>query len=437
MSALARYLLARGIAVSGSDRVWNEQLEGLQALGAEVHAGHDRTYVDGAGLVVVTSAVSAANGEIDEATSRGIPVVKRAQFLARIANAGRSIAVAGTHGKTTTSALVGHILIEAGLDPTVLVGGIVNGLESNARVGAGEWIVVEADEYDRSFLHLRPEIAILTNVEPDHLDIYGTEEAVLEAYREFAAGITGTLIACLDDPHMQEVTQGVTARVITYGSEGSGADTVVRDLHDDSGVLHFERVHDGRALPTSTRLAGRHNALNATAALLATEVADIPPDVASAALAGFAGVQRRFQVRGEADGVLVLDDYAHHPTEIRTVLSAARARFHRPIRVVFQPHTYSRMAAFFDHFVESFDEADAVYLMDIYAARESDTLGMSSRALADAAGAHGASVMYTGTEQSTLDAVSRETRPGDVLITMGAGDVTALGPLVLERLASR
>jgi UDP-N-acetylmuramate--alanine ligase len=437
MSALARYLLAQGHTVSGSDRRASDQTEALETLGATVHIGHDARHADGADLVVMTSAASMDNPEIAEALTHGTPVIKRSELLAAIANAGRCIAVAGTHGKTTTSSLVGHILAECGFDPTVLVGGIVHGMESNARVGGSDWIVVEADEFDRSFLHLHPEIAALTSVEPDHPDIYPDTDAVLHAYREFSEGVTGSLIACMDEPHMAHVTAGVSATVLTYGSEGSGASTVVHDVHDAGGLMHFTVERTGVRHRAVTSLAGRHNALNAAAALLAAERAGIAFDAATAALRTFRGVQRRFQIRGEVDGVLVVDDYAIHPTEIRTLLTAAHDRLARPLRVVFQPHTFSRTRAYFDDFAAAFDGAEAVYLMDIYAARETDSLGVSSSALAAAMAEAHASVMYTGTETATLDSLLRDTRPGDAVLTVGAGDVTALGPRLLQRLGAR
>jgi UDP-N-acetylmuramate--alanine ligase len=438
MSALARYLLARGHTVSGSDRAANAQTEALASMGATVHIGHAAEHVDGADLVVMTSAASTENPEIMQARSRGIAVVKRSELLAAVANAGRCIAVAGSHGKTTTSSLVGHILTECGLDPTVLVGGIVNGMQSNARIGEGDWIVVEADEFDRSFLHLRPEVAALTSLEPDHPDIYKDAQAVQSAYREFAAGITGSLIACADDPHMRGVVDGIPARVVTYGTAGTGASILVGEVRDDGTALHFSIERDERTWDAVISLAGSHNALNATAAALVAEEAGVPFEAAIRTLGTFQGVQRRFQIRGEAAGVIVVDDYAVHPTEVRTLLCAAHARVSRPLRVVFQPHTYSRTHAYFDDFARSFDGAEAVYVMDIYAARETETLGVSSPALAAAiAREHGGRVMYTGTESATLDALLRDALPGDAVLTVGAGDVTALGPKLLERLRSR
>ncbi len=435
MSALARFLQARGFEVSGSDRQWNDQLDGLQALGARVWEGHDASHLGDADLVIVTSAAAADNPEIVAAQERGIPVVKRAVLLATIANAGRTIAVAGTHGKTTTSALIGHILTEAGLDPTILIGGIGWNLGSNARVGKGEWTVVEADEYDRSFLHLRPEISVITGVEPDHLDIYGTAEAVREAFHLFAKETSQTVIACADDPHMHEVVNGIRARVLTYGLEAG--EWRAAEVREKGGHTSFEVAFEGHPETYCTQLAGRHNARNALAAATAARCAGVEPASICAAIKSFSGVERRFEIKGEEGQVLVIDDYAHHPTEIASNLAALKSRYGRRIVAVFQPHTYSRTQAFLDEFARSFGDADAVYLMDVYAARETDTLGVSGRLLAERTKQYHAGVMYTGTENDTVSQLARDLRPLDVVITMGAGDVGSLGPRLLERLRGR
>lgn len=431
MSALARFLLARGATVSGSDAAWNEQLDALRSLGADVHAGHDPAYVGDPDLVVVTSAAPGDNAEVIEANHRGIPVVKRAELLAAIANGGRGIAVAGTHGKTTTSALIGHLLVEAGFDPTVLIGGISTSLGSNARVGGGDWIVVEADEYDASFLRLQPEIAVITGVEPDHLDFYGTEDRLRDAFVTFARGVRSSIVVCADDPGALAVTGGRAASRITYGLEEG--EVRGRAVRQEAEATRFS-LGD---VAYTTSLAGLHNVCNCLAAIAVTRAFGIPEETIVAGVATFAGVGRRFERKGEAAGVLVLDDYAHHPTEIAVNLAALKTRYHRPARLVFQPHTYSRTRLLLDRFARSFDGADHVYLMDIYAARESDTLGVSSRQLAALASDHHASVQYTGGEAATLDALLRDTQPGDVVMTMGAGDVHQLGPTLLTRLAER
>jgi UDP-N-acetylmuramate--alanine ligase len=435
MSALARFLLARGYGVSGSDRQWNEQLDGLKALGARVVEGHKASNLNAADLVVVTSAAPVDNPELEAARRRGIPVVKRAELLAAVAATGKGVAVAGTHGKTTTSALIGHVLTAAGLDPTILIGGVSRSLGSNARVGEGEWIVVEADEYDRSFLHLRPEISVITGVEPDHLDIYGSAEGVRDAYRQFAARTIETLIVCADDPHMSEVVDGMSARVITYGL-GAG-DWQGDEVREEGEHTSFIAGHEGRRERFCTQLAGLHNVRNILAAAIAASCLGVSGEIIRSAVESFPGVERRFEIKGEERDVLVMDDYAHHPTEISTNLAALKSRYDRRVLAVFQPHTYSRTKAFLDGFARSFGDADLVYLMDVYAARENDALGVSSETLAERTSRYRAGVAYTGTEERTLSRLVSDTRPGDIVITLGAGDVNRLGPKLLKRLSQQ
>lgn len=432
MSALARLLLARGHHVSGSDLHPGEQGVELSQLGARISGGHQPMYVDGAQLVVITSAVGPDNPEVQTARARHIPIVKRAELLGAIVNAGRGVAVAGTHGKTTTSSLIGHIFVEAGLDPTVLVGGTSLNLGSNARVGASEYVVAEADEYDASFLHLKPEIAVITNVEPEHLDYYGSVERLHDAFREFASRTAGTLVICADDPILPDLMHDVSAQVATYGLDGG--DWRATEIRERGEETTFRAVSSSYCRDYCTRLAGGHNVRNALAALVVASLVGVSPEAAARALAGFKGVARRFETVGEAAGVLVMDDYAHHPTEIRVNLRALRQRFNRPIRLVFQPHTYSRTKAFLQDFAEALREADSAFLLDIYAARERDTLGISGADLARAGQRAGADATYTETFEDTIKALLRTAQPGDLVITMGAGDVHRLGPQLLDEL---
>jgi UDP-N-acetylmuramate--alanine ligase len=432
MSALARHLLSNGYAVSGSDREPGQQGHALAEMGATVHAGHASEHLDDAQLVVVTSAAPADNPEVAAARRRGIPVIKRSELLAAILNPRRGVAVAGTHGKTTTSALIGHLLIEAGLDPTVLIGGISTNVGSNARVGGSDLVVAEADEYDASFLRLRPCIAVVTNVEPDHLDFYGTPERVYEAFSQFAERVEGTLVVCADDEEAMAIANTSTADVVTYGID-AGA-WRARDVREEGARTIFSVEHAGVVTEYEMSLAGPHNVRNALAAIAVASCLGVRPETVRAALASFAGVARRSEVIGEAGGVLVMDDYGHHPSEIRTVLGALRRRYQRPIRLIFQPHTYSRTHAFLQDFATSFSDADHVYLLDIYAARETDTLGLAGRDLADAASAHHQRVTYAGTQDRALDLVLRDAGSGDLVLTMGAGDVYRVGPRLLEGL---
>lgn len=431
MSALARYLVARGHDVSGSDRSANGEVPSLRALGTRVAVGHDAANIRGAELVVVTSAAPESNPEVVAARELGVPVVKRSELLAAISNAGFGIAVAGTHGKTTTSALIGWILLSAGLDPTVLIGGTSANLGSNQRVG-GNYIVVEADEYDASFLALRPPVAVITNVEPDHLDFYGSVDRIHNAFHRFAEGVSQTLVYCADDPVLAEIVAEIGAETIGYGRH-EGTYRACRI--EETGLLTtFSLTGPDDEIRFTSPLAGPHHVLNATAAIVVARVIGVPAPAVVEAVASYRGVARRLEVKGEASGVLVMDDYAHHPTEIQADLAAIKRRYGRPLRVVFQPHTYSRTHDFLADFAQSFDSADAVYLLDIYAARETDTRGISGADLARETSRRHPATIYAPTMDECLAAIVRDLRPGDMIVTMGAGDVGGLGPAILEML---
>lgn len=435
MSALARLLLARGQKVSGCDSTVGEQAAALERLGAHICAGHDPSHLTGVDLLVVTSAVSRDNEELLAAADRGIPVMKRAEALAEILNSGQGIAVAGTHGKTTTSALIGWILTVAGCDPTILIGGISVDLGSNARVGGTDLIVGEADEYDASFLRLRPEIAVITNVEPDHLDFYGTEERLYDAFRQFTAGVRRAVVVCADDERALEIAKEVALSPVTYGLERGTWQAL--DIDEDGRVCQFTATGVGPPTRYAMQLAGAHNVRNALAAIAVAHILGVDTEVIVRALASFGGVQRRSEIKGSAAGVTVIDDYAHHPTEIRTTLAALKRRFKRPIKVVFQPHTYSRTRAFLPEFASAFEDADAVYLLDIYAARENDRLGLSDDDLAREMKRFHPRVEHVGTMDRALEQMLCHAESGDILLTMGAGDVFTLGPRLLEALERR
>jgi UDP-N-acetylmuramate--alanine ligase len=431
MSALARVLLARGIAVSGSDRVANDQTEGLARAGARVHIGHRADLVEGADLVVITPAAAGAP-DVAGAREKGIRVVRRAEILGAVTNTGRGIAVAGTHGKSTTSGLIGHMLVEAGLDPTVVVGGVVSNLGSNARVGGSDLVVVEADEFDSAFLELDPEIGVILSVEPEHLDYFETAERMEAAFGSFASRVRGLLVLCADDVPVSALARDSSAPVLTYGLDCGR--WRAWEIEEERDLTRFRAGPERPGRAYTTALAGRHNVRNALAALAVADHLGVPADIASAALAAFRGVGRRSEIKGEEAGVLVMDDYGHHPTEIRKTLAAIRRRYRRPLRVLFQPHTYSRTRAFLAGFAHAFDDADCVYVLDIYAARETDTLGVSGEVLARAVAVRHPSVTYTGSMQSTLDRLLGDVHRGDLVVTMGAGDVHLLGPAILDRL---
>lgn len=432
MSALARLLVRQGHEVSGCDRGLNEQTQALADIGVRIYQGHDPAHADGVDLMVYTAAISSDSPELCIAQERGIPAVKRAELLATIMNAGQGIAVAGTHGKTSTSSLISWILTYAGLDPTVLIGGISLNLGTNARVG-GQLIVVEADEYDGSFLRLGPSMAVITNAEADHLDFYGNEESVLAAFRQFAHNVRDTLIVCADDPALVSLVQDVLARVFTYGIQKG--DVRVQNVREHGGRMHFDVVGAGDGSGTyETTLVGLHNACNATAAIATASHLGVEQQVIAGALREYRGVARRVEIKGEARGVMVIDDYAHHPTEIVTTLAGIKQRFGRPAHVLFQPHTYSRTSAFLPEFATSFADADALYLLDIYAAREHDTLGVSTQDLLHATRLHHPCVAYVRDVDEAIDTLVAAVRTGDMIVTMGAGDVTSLGPQILDKL---
>ncbi|HEX8919455.1 MAG TPA: UDP-N-acetylmuramate--L-alanine ligase [Chloroflexota bacterium] len=431
MSALARILLSRGCVVSGCDRFPGEQGAALTELGIEVCQGHSPEHIAHQDLLVVTSAVPCDHAEIKAAREHDVPVMKRAELLADIMNPGRGIAVAGTHGKTTTSSLIGHLLVDAGLDPTVLVGGVSYNLGSNARVGS-DLIVVEADEYDGSFLHLHPSIAVITNIEADHLDYYGTEDRVRAAFHQFACSVSDLLVVCADDPSVLDCVRDVPAPVVSYGlNAGHWRGSVVRDVGERT---HFTLRHGDEEAEIVFPLAGDHNVRNALAAAAVANALGVPLSRVVEGLSRFAGVGRRLEHKGEASGVLVLDDYAHHPTEIRANLGAIKRRFRRPVRAVFQPHTYSRTHDLMQDFATAFSDADAVYVLDIYAAREINSYNVSGADLASAVGRTHDRVFYTETHAQTIERLAHDVVPGDVVVTMGAGDVTTLGSELLTRL---
>jgi len=438
MSGVAEILLNLGYRVTGSDQKRSEAVERLEQLGAKVFVGHEAGHVEGAHVVVYSSAVSRDNIEVQVARQRGIPVIPRAEMLAELMRLKYGIAVAGTHGKTTTTSMIGAVLSEGRLDPTIVVGGRVTNLGSNARLGQGEYLVAEADESDGSFLKLAPTLAVVTTVDAEHLDHYGTLDAIRDAFVTFVNKVPfyGAAVLCLDQPNIQLLIPRIDKRIITYGLE-SGADLVARRLHLSGLTGRFEVFQRGTSLGECTlQVPGRHNVLNALAAITVALDLEIPFLTIQKALAGFTGVQRRFQVRGQAGGVTVVDDYAHHPVEIRATLAAAKAGFDQRVVTVFQPHRYTRTYHLREAFLTAFNQADVLIVMDIYAAGEAPIPGVNAADLADAIRAHGhRDVTYLGHDRaSVIDHVINVTRPGDLVITLGAGDVSQLGAELLLRL---
>lgn len=438
MSGIAEVLLNLGYKISGSDLKLSATTEHLSQLGAHIYEGHSAENVGTAKAVVVSSAVDAANPEVLEARRRGIPVIPRGELLAELMRLKYGIAIAGSHGKTTTTSMTAAILSGGGLDPTVVVGGKVAAMGgSNARIGRSDFLVVESDESDGSFLKLSPILAVITNIDREHLDHYSGIDEIREAFREFTNKVPfyGAAILCLDDENVQQMLPSINRRTITYG-RSSQADLRITE----SVTGHFESRFRVRARGRDLgefhlRLPGPHNVLNATAAIGIGLELDVKLDAIREALAGFTGVERRFQTRGEARGITVIDDYGHHPTEIRATLTAARlCRFNR-IHAIFQPHRYTRTHALMDEFARSFHQADSVYVLDIYAASEKPIEGVTGELLAERMRDFGhRCAEYTGTIDQAIEAVLNNVREGDVVLTLGAGNVWQTGERLLERL---
>lgn len=441
MSAVARLLLATGVPVSGSDQQDSDVLRAVAAEGARVWVGHDVRHLDGVDTVVVSSAIREDNVELAEARHRGLRVLHRSQALAALMRGRRTVAVAGASGKTTTSAMLATALAHAGADPSYAIGGELLTTGTNAALGGGEAFVAEADESDGSFLAYHPQVAVVTNVQPDHLDFYGTFEAVEQAYLAFAATVSpgGLLITCADDPGSARLAsragrEGMT--VLTYG-ETPRADLRVADVEFDGLTARAVLVTAHERHTLALQVPGVHNVLNATAAYAAATIGfGAAPERALAGLAVFRGARRRFEAKGEAGGVRVVDDYAHNPGKVAAVVTTGR-RLARPGRlvVVFQPHLYSRTRDFADAFGAALAAADVVVVTDVYAAREEPLAGVSGAMIADAVGRRGtALVRYVADKADLVAELERVVERGDLVVTVGAGDITAVGPRLLHRL---
>jgi UDP-N-acetylmuramate--alanine ligase len=438
MSGIAEVLLNLGYQISGSDLKLSPITERLAAMGARVFEGHAASHIAGARALVVSSAVEEQNPEVQEARRLQIPVIPRGELLAELMRLKYGIAVAGSHGKTTTTSLTATILNFAGLDPTVVVGGRVGTMGgSNARVGRSDFLLVEADESDGSFLKLAPIIAVVTNVDREHLDHYPSLDAIRAAFLEFVNKVPfyGAAIVCLDDPNVQGLLPEIRRRTITYGTTAQ-ADVEAGDVVCGPFVSEFSIRYRTTGLGRFTlRIPGRHNVLNAMAAIAVAMELEVKPDAIREGLATFSGVDRRFQLRGKERGITVVDDYGHHPTEIRATLDGARLCGFRRIHVLFQPHRYSRTFHLMDEFARSFLQADSVFVMDIYAASEQPIEGVTAEALADRIRQFGhRGVEYVGSADGGVDALLGAAADGDLVLTLGAGNVWQAGEKVLERL---
>jgi UDP-N-acetylmuramate--alanine ligase len=428
MSSIAEVLLMRGFAVTGSDLVRSEVTDHLEDRGAIIHVGHDAANVETPDVVVYSSAVDPTiNPETVEATRRRIPIIPRAVMLGELMRMKFGIGIAGTHGKTTTTSMAGVVVRAGGFDPTIIVGGKVSAFGSNAVAGEGDIIVIEADEYDRTFLRLTPSLAVITNIEAEHLDIYDGLDDLSDAFVQYANSVPffGAAIVCLDDENVQRIVDRIDRRVVTYGTNRQ-AEIRADHIRQEGRTMIFDVSRAGVPLGT-VRLGvpGHHNVLNALAAVAVGIELDIPLDEMATGLSTFSGVQRRFHELAEVGGVLVIDDYAHHPTEIVATLETVVATWpDRRVVAVFQPHLYSRTRDFLDAFARSFFNADVLVLMDIYGAREDDAPAITGADLAESARASGhRHVLYESAKELLPARLAAVTRPGDVVVTMGAGDI--------------
>ncbi len=441
MSGIAEVLLTLGYHVTGSDVAPSDNTRRLETLGGRISIGHDASHVEGAQVVVISSAVQASNPEVMAAKQNVVPVIPRAEMLAELMRLKFGVAIAGAHGKTTTTSIVASVLAHAGLDPTFVVGGKVNAMGSHARLGRSDLLITEADESDGSFLRLSPAIAVVTNIDREHLDHYQSMDRLKDAFLEFVNKIPfyGVAILCADDEHLRAMLPQVQKRYITYGLESSDSsmpDLRATDIEIKGLTTNFRVQFRERTLgPFRLTIPGVHNVSNALAAIGVGLELDIPLDLVRAGVASFSGVERRFHIRGEKGGVVVVDDYGHHPTEIRVTLAAARAVWPGRLVVVFQPHRYSRTHDLLNEFPNAFEQSDILFVTPIYAAGEESIEGVSGEILAERIRAAGHQAVHCVEKQDAL--VSRlvaELRSGDTVLTLGAGDVWKVGVELLESL---
>jgi UDP-N-acetylmuramate--alanine ligase len=437
MSGIAEVLHNLGYHVSGSDLKISEHTIRLQELGVAIRIGHDPAHVQGADVVVRSSAVSPENPEIRSARTLSIPIIQRAEMLAELMRMKYGVAVAGTHGKTTTTSMVAAVLAKGGLDPTMVIGGKLDALGSNAKLGRGEFMVAEADESDGSFLKLAPTIAVVTTTDAEHLDYYRDLRQIQDAFLEFINKVPfyGAAVLCLDQPHIRGLMPRVQKRVVSYAL-GTEADVGAEGISFGGLASNFKvRVKGQHLGELELRVPGRHNVSNALAAVAVGLELDIDFAEIRDALGEFSGVSRRFQVRGSPRDILVVDDYAHHPAEIRATLSAAKDGFGRRVIAVFQPHRYTRTQALLPDFVEAFDLAHRVIVTEIYPAGEAPIAGVSGRQIAEGIERRGRpEVRFVDRKDQVPEMVRELARPGDMVLTMGAGDIWKACEQIVRRL---
>jgi UDP-N-acetylmuramate--alanine ligase len=433
MSAIAKVLLERGFEVSGSDLKRSRAATMLEAMGVSVHIGHEASLVEGADVVVISAAIPQRNPELVRARETGIEVMTRGAALAALLEDLKSVVVAGTHGKTTTTSMIVSVLHFDGRDPTYLVGGGLNDVGTNARHGRDELAVAEADESDGSFLLLTPYVAVVTNIEADHLDHWGTFDAIAEGFTSWLGAVEqgGGVVVPVDDEVLRDfvVPPGVSS--VTFGP---GGDVEARDVVPRASGMTFTLVHGDTTAPVTLRVPGRHNVSNALAAAGACLKVGLSVESIAQGLGEYRGVERRFQVRGEIDGVTIIDDYAHHPTEVQATLEAARSGPYKRVIAVFQPHRYSRTQALHEDFGASFSDADRIVITDVYGAGEQPVPGVTGKLISDAICSHlpGRAVAYLPHHGELVAYLRSSSRPGDALLTLGAGDISALGEELLR-----
>ncbi|MBU1055925.1 MAG: UDP-N-acetylmuramate--L-alanine ligase [Proteobacteria bacterium] len=438
MSGIAELLLNLGYKVSGSDKALTDITDRLKRLGGTIYKGHDETNIEGADVVVISSAVSSKNPEVVAATQLSVPVIPRAEMLAELMRLKYSIAVAGAHGKTSTTSIISSVLAKGGLDPTVVIGGKLKSIDSNALLGQGNYIVAEADESDGSFLKYSPAIAVVTNIDKEHLDFYKDIDAIKDVFLSFIDRIPfyGLAVLCLDNEYIQEIIPKIKKRFTTYGMS-SQAVFQAKNVSIEGLISKYDVYHHGKALgKISLSLPGIHNVYNSLASIAVGMELDIPFNVIKDALENMQGVQRRFEIKGEAKGITVIDDYGHHPTEIRTTLQAAKDCWpERRVIVVFQPHRYTRTKALFDDFTRAFYQSDHLVILPIYPAGEKEIEGIDSKRLCEEIAAHGhKEVSYMEDMESAVAYLMKILNEKDILLTLGAGDVWKSGMMVLDSL---
>ncbi|BBO75130.1 UDP-N-acetylmuramate--L-alanine ligase [Desulfosarcina widdelii] len=437
MSGIAELLLNLGYRVSGSDLKSSDITDNLTRLGGRIHVGHRAEQIENADVVVVSSAIDAKNPEVAAARQAAIPVIPRAEMLAELMRLKYSVAIAGAHGKTSTTSLVSGVLAEGGLDPTVVIGGKLKGIGRNAVLGKGDFIVAEADESDGSFLKFSPAIAVVTNIDREHLDFYRDMDAIKQVFLDFIDRIPfyGLAVLCLDSEPLQGLLPRIKKRLTTYG-QSTQADYQARDIRFGEMKSRFTVFHRGEDLGEFTlSIPGLHNVYNALAAIAVGRELDIPLEAIKRSLETAEGVQRRLEIKGEIDGITVVDDYGHHPTEIQVTLEAVKENWprHRKV-VVFQPHRYTRTRALLEEFTRSFNNSDVLVVLPIYAASEAPISGVSSEILAQSIRAHGhRDVICLDSLAACVDHLETNLAPGDLLLTLGAGDVYRVGEMFLER----